>query len=130
MSNKEMQAIIEEYIKSHPGTSFIEIERLFEENDFDFRGDIGIFPSTEQRKGDAFIGKNILFWAGWNHQACDIFCEIIAGDFHYETCPLLLYIADGGFLDIPIAKKHNHDYKDIHWLPAVISADKKVFKEE
>ena len=123
MSKEQMKTIIENYIKAHPGTSFVEIERLFEENGFDYRGDRGIFPSTEHRDGDIDIGKNILFWAGWNRQACEIFCEIIAGDFHYETCPIVLYLADGGYLDIPIAKRYYHDYKDIHWLPAVISAD-------
>lgn len=42
MNKNQLKSEILEYIKAHAGTSFVEIERVFEENNFDYKGDAHI----------------------------------------------------------------------------------------
>ena len=46
MNKNELKSKILEYIKSHDGTTFVEIENVFEENNFNFKGD-GAYTSGQ-----------------------------------------------------------------------------------
>lgn len=46
MNKNQLKSEILEYIKAHAGTSFVEIERVFEENNFDYKGD-GAYTSGQ-----------------------------------------------------------------------------------
>ncbi|HCZ8175689.1 TPA: pathogenicity island protein, partial [Staphylococcus aureus] len=45
------------YIKNNAGTSFVEIEKVFDENAFDYKGQ-GAYTSA--------VNNNIVYWYGWN----------------------------------------------------------------
>ena len=59
MNKNQLKSEILEYIKAHAGTSFVEIERVFEENNFDYKGD-GAYTSGQH--------PNVVFWIGWNQK--------------------------------------------------------------
>lgn len=48
MNKNQLKSEILEYIKAHAGTSFVEIERVFEENNFDYKGERIYKWSTSQ----------------------------------------------------------------------------------
>ncbi len=55
MNRNRMKQIILEYIKRHEGTSFVEIEQLFEDNHFNYKGN-GAYSSGQH--------QNVIFWSG------------------------------------------------------------------
>lgn len=55
MNKNQLKSEILEYIKAHAGTSFVEIEHVFEENNFDYKGD-GAYTSGQH--------PNVVFWIG------------------------------------------------------------------
>ena len=67
MNKNQLKTEILEYIKAHAGTSFVEIERVFEENNFDYKGD-GAYTSGQH--------PNVVFWIGWNQEAFDVIAEL------------------------------------------------------
>ncbi|EHS79903.1 hypothetical protein IS189_0946 [Staphylococcus aureus subsp. aureus IS-189] len=67
MNKNQLKSEILEYIKAHAGTSFVEIERVFEENNFDYKGD-GAYTSGQH--------PNVVFWVGWNQEAFDVIAEL------------------------------------------------------
>lgn len=67
MNKNQLKSEILEYIKGHAGTSFVEIERVFEENNFDYKGD-GAYTSGQH--------PNVVFWVGWNQEAFDVIAEL------------------------------------------------------
>ncbi|EJG5122514.1 pathogenicity island protein, partial [Staphylococcus pseudintermedius] len=63
MNKHKLKKEILNYIKNHKETSFVEIERIFEENKFDYKGN-GAYTSGDN--------DNVIFWVGWNERAFDI----------------------------------------------------------
>ncbi|EHT6210676.1 pathogenicity island protein, partial [Staphylococcus pseudintermedius] len=53
MNKHKLKKEILNYIKNHKETSFVEIERIFEENKFDYKGN-GAYTSGEN--------DNVIFW--------------------------------------------------------------------
>ena len=53
MTKNELKSEILEYIESHDGTTFVEIENVFEENNFNYKGD-GAYTSGQH--------PNVVFW--------------------------------------------------------------------
>lgn len=46
MNKNELKSGILEYIESHNGTTFVEIENVFEENNFNYKGDRSIIVQS------------------------------------------------------------------------------------
>ena len=46
MNKNQLKSEILEYIESHDGTTFVEIENVFEENNFNYKGD-GAYTSGQ-----------------------------------------------------------------------------------
>ncbi len=67
MTNKNIKNKVLDYIKNHNATSFVEIERVFEEHNFDYKGD-GAYTSGAH--------QNVIFWTGWNEQAFNVVAEL------------------------------------------------------
>lgn len=67
MNKNQLKSEILEYIKTHDGTSFVEIESVFEENNFDYKG-VGAYTSGQH--------PNVVFWVGWNQEAFDVIAEL------------------------------------------------------
>lgn len=103
------------YIKTNAGTSFVEIEKIFEENKFDYKGN-GAYTSSEN--------NNIVYWYGWNKQAFNVVNELVNdGVIEMNTCEPIIYIVDGKGLSFPILKSEN--VETYHWLPIVFSISNK-----
>lgn len=92
--------------------SYVEIEELFENLKFDYKGEYAICPDDEKY-------RNIVYWLGWNQEAISLISELRREKFiNYEPCNLIIYLLDGKGLDMPLVK-HLYPYKEEHWLPLV-----------
>ena len=111
---KNIQSKLVDYIKNNAGTSFVEIEKVFEQNNFDYKGQ-GAYTSA--------VNSNIVFWYGWNKQAFDVVSELVNdGVIKISKCESMIYIVDGKSLNFPILKS---DYvKTYHWLPVTFAINK------
>ncbi|HDH4130934.1 TPA: pathogenicity island protein [Staphylococcus aureus] len=115
MNRNRMKQIILEYIKRHEGTSFVEIEQLFEDNHFNYKGN-GTYSSGEHH--------NVIFWSGWNKQAFNIIAELRTdGHIVMNICELIIYMVDGKYLSLPVLRKPS-DAKNECWLPITFSKSK------
>ena len=104
------------YITENAGTSFVEIEKIFDENHFDYKGN-GAYTSAEN--------NNIVFWYGWNEQAFNVVSSLVnEGLIEMRTCEPVIYIVDGKSLNFPIVK--SECINTYHWLPVTFN----LIKEE
>ena len=102
-----------EYILEHPGCSFVELERFFDDIGFDWHGD-EVFVHNQF--------ESVIFWMNWNQEAFGILCELEAEKrIVKKPAPPWLYLIDGKSLSFPVIKSMN-DYKTDHWLPVTYSA--------
>lgn len=115
MTSENIKNKVLDYIKQHEGTSFVEIERVFEEHHFDYKGE-GAYTSGQN--------QNVIFWTGWNEQAFNIVAELKReGHIELEACPLFIYLTDGKCLSLPVMQKAS-DAKHDCWLPITFSVSK------
>jgi len=97
-----------EYIKTHTETSFVEIEQIFEDNNFNYKGNRSIASSEH---------NNVIYWEGWNQEAINIISKVMdSGSIMMHTTQVFTYVIDGKGLSIPIAKCKRH-YNNPHWIP-------------
>ncbi|HAR5788761.1 pathogenicity island protein [Staphylococcus coagulans] len=112
MNKHKLKKEILNYIKNHKETSFVEIENIFEENGFDYKGN-GAYTSGDN--------DNVIFWVGWNERAFDIVAGLKRdGLIEMNICPPMYYLIDGKSLNLPIVKSKN--IKTDHWLPVAFTA--------
>lgn len=105
-----------EYIRRHPGCSYVELERFFDEIGFEWRGEMAVVNSDNQ---------HVVFWTGWNQEATDVVSELEATkQVLKKPVERLIYLLDGRSLTLPVAKT-NRIYKTDHWLPVVFSVPQK-----
>ncbi|EZY59614.1 hypothetical protein V061_02761 [Staphylococcus aureus R0353] len=103
------------YIKNNAGASFVEIERVFEGNNFDYKGQ-GAYTSA--------VNNNIVYWYGWNKQAFNLVSDLVNdGVIEMNICESIIYIVDGKGLNFPILK--SDDVDTYHWLPVAFNICKK-----
>ena len=99
---------ITKYISTNNGTSFVEIENIFEENNYEYNCNVA-FCNREN--------TNIIFWTGWKQEAINIMVELLNDKkIVMEPCELLIYLVDGKRLKLPILNKPS-DAKELCWLP-------------
>lgn len=113
--NEAKKAVIN-LVNTKNNVSYVEIERLFDELGFDWRGE-----------GDIVASKceNIIFWSGWNKEALRVMNELLTEKLiDWEPCEWLIYFIDGKTLELPIVKKPRM-YKTTHWLPRVFTIAKR-----
>ncbi len=91
--------------------SFIEVQRIFDEYDFDYRGNrIICHPNY----------TNLVLWGGWNDAALKLMTEVLQEyPINMTTANIMIYLIDGGGLEIPIAKKAR-SYQKERWYPVVL----------
>ena len=115
MNREEMKKAVLDYIEKNNSVSYTELQRLFEENDYDFVGNIMSCSSQ---------CEHVVFWYGWNGDTFDMLTELMHEEkIHREPTVLLTYLIDGGALDLPIVKKAIQ-YKTDHWFPLVFCKGK------
>lgn len=101
------------YISENVGTSFVEIERIFQENNFDYKGN-GAYTSA--------VNSNILYWYGWNKQAFKVVSELVNDSLiEMNACEPFIYFIDGKGLNLPIVKSKS--VNTYHWLPVTFSVN-------
>ncbi|PHK48784.1 pathogenicity island protein [Staphylococcus edaphicus] len=106
-----------EYIKQNVGTSFVELEQVFEDNHFNYKGN-GAYSSGQH--------QNVIFWMGWNRNAFNILAELKHdGLISMEVCEPLVYLVDGKSLTLPVMTKPS-DAKNDCWLPVTFNAKAEV----
>lgn len=114
MGEKSVKQAVLDYIRTHPGTSYVELEGVFEEVGYSYQGGLEIF-STEN--------EAVIFWSGWNEKACEIIAGLMKdGKIEREPCHPYIYLIDGKMLRIPILKGNPCRVKRPHWLPCVFNA--------
>ena len=114
MNKNEISAVISDHIKSHPGTSYAELENVFNDNGFDFRGD---------KEACSEVNENVIFWSGWSEEAFEIIAGLIkSGKIERIPCQPYIYLIDGKALTLPILKGDPNRIKRPHWLPCVFNA--------
>jgi len=92
------------FIERRQHVTFVELHRYFT----GFEGELCY--------GDLL--NNILYWSGMSEEVCDILDELVSkGKIYAKPTVFLTYLADGGGLDAPLAKRQNFHYKKPRWLP-------------
>lgn len=101
--------------------SFVEVERIFEKYQFDYRGDKTLHHEEY---------PHLIIWAGWNEEAVDLVADVLKQEaICLQTTHNLTYLIDGGGLSVPIAKGIKN-YKKDHWLPMVLRPESKCRKNK
>lgn len=100
------------WLTAHPGAPFSQIEKFFDENGFDWRGNHCIEHGPE---------SNIIFWQNWNHKAVQMIIALAAdGRVGLKPVPPLIAFTFGHMPDLPVAKHLSRRYKEPHYCPAVV----------
>ena len=114
MTDNEIKEKILDYVRKNEGTSYVEIERIFEENSFDYKGNLETTAGKEY--------PNVILWSGWNKRAFDIIKELLSsGSVIRQPCQPIVYMIDGKMLTYPI-QKSSSSHNTPHWLPCAFSA--------
>lgn len=114
MDKKQLSKTIYEYIAANKDASYVEIQRVFENKGFDYRGD---------REAIAGTNENIVFWSGWNDEAFQIIDDLIkSGKIERVPCHFIVYLIDGCCLTYPILRSSPKKIKSPHWIPCVFRA--------
>ena len=98
-------------LKNEGELYFTEIERVFEENNFDYKGDKNICVKNNE---------NIIIWEGWNENANNIIFRLIEHPniVNLGINNILEIYLYGAMLQYPLVKSQNHIYKKTHWYPS------------
>lgn len=110
----EAKAQILDLIHRNGDASFANIMHLGEWT----KGDLGweITPDQEE--------TNVYIWADMSQLLCDALQELRRENaIEPHPCHVLVYLADGMLLGMPIVKKRLK-YADPHWLPVVLTIPK------
>jgi hypothetical protein len=100
-----------DYIRKNPGTSYVTLQRVAEEAGFEVHGDMVIAH-------DQF--PKVLFWAGMSDSFATAMLSLLeSGRIKERPTALLVYLADGGMLRCPLAKKLKA-YSTPHWCPVAL----------
>ena len=99
-------------VKERGHVSFVELDREIE----GFTGGEHALESLRPKH------SNIIIWVNLTEEGSATIRALLEQELiHTTTCSsLLVYMVDGGFLKMPIARRARH-YKEPHWLPSVIN---------
>lgn len=106
----QMKAAILTYVGQHPHSTLVELE----DNIQGFKGNDASWCSSD---------PNIILW----HALSNVGVQAISGLFRdrqivSEPCPLFIYIVDGRWPSLPIAKRRpKKGFKNPHWLPLALA---------
>jgi len=109
MKNKIKELVLT-FLKDHGKNviDFVDIERMLEENDIDFKGDSAIHTRN--------YGP-IYFWLGMSQDFADAIIELKnEGKIEFKACDIGIYLINGKILKLPLVEK-KQTFKNPHWLP-------------
>ena len=114
---KSVKEEVLKFIKIHDQTSYVELEELFEQIGFNYRGKYAV--------GAVSAESHLITWSGWNAEAFNILSELLAEKLIEQvSVHPVIYFLDGEGLTLPVAKTAKN-YKKPHWLPVAFNACKK-----
>lgn len=114
--DRRVQDALARYIDAHGGTSFVEMERVFDECGYDYRGDRSIrLPGND----------TVFLWNGWNEDACRIAFGLLERGYAVVPCHSVVYYVDGSVpvTGCDIARSAKRRYASPRWLPCVWCRD-------
>ncbi len=110
MQKEDMKRIVLDYINKNESASYAELEWLFEQNGYDYKGNL---MSCSQQC------EHVVFWDGWTAEAFDMMAELLhEGVVHRAPAHTLRYLMDGAALNIPQVRRAIQ-YKTDHWAPVI-----------
>lgn len=110
MRREEIKGIIMNHINEQNHVTYVELERLFQEHGYNYKGTYDILSE----KSD-----HVLFWSGWNKETIELINELQEEKkIHKEPAQFITYLIDGGGMNLPLVKTAR-EYKRDHWLPVV-----------
>ena len=111
MKEKVYKKILEE-IKTNGDLLFTEIESIFEEENFNYKGDKCLLHPKN---------KNLVVWVEWNEKAINIIMQLLKEpNIVASKCNTIETLLYSQYLGLPIAQKENYNYKNPHWFPSKI----------
>jgi hypothetical protein len=109
-------SVILDVVTEHrTGTSFVEIETALAIAGHETNGHLGIEDPRY---------PNLFIWAGVNQEFMDALNELLrVKAVHWRATSLLVYLADGKMLSLPIAKSvpGPGGFKKPRWIPVVVN---------
>ena len=105
-----MKNIILNFMKAKKDSvSYLEIEKLFEECNFDYKGNTNVVHP---------ICRHLIFWTGWSEEAVNLIYELIEeGSIQYIVGNVSDYVLSGKFNKIPRNTRKCMPYTE-HWSPS------------
>jgi len=109
----KIEKIIINKLKEEKALFFADIEQLFEEYNYDYKGEKSIYSGENE---------SLIIWTGWNEKTVDMIVNIISktSQIYCKQATYIEVLLMGKPLNLPIAKKTNYKYKKVHWLPSVL----------
>lgn len=115
MNKQEIKEEVYRYVCRNQHVTYAELERLFERNGFEFKGDLA--------QGNRQY-PHVFFWIGWNDDACDVISELEDdGKIHKVPSTDFIYLIDGCVPSLPVVKRAIN-YKTDHWCPVAFEPGK------
>lgn len=107
-SGRHADAVVAYVERMGGGVSFVELRDL-------------LTPSIET-EGSYELGlasKNVVFWTRMSEAFAEaVSTALRSGRIHQTPTEPLVYLIDGGYLDMPLVKRPpKRGYKEPHWLP-------------
>jgi len=108
--NEQLRDQAIEYIRINRHVTFVELENICTKNGVNPRG-----PFSWE------VLPNLVIWSDMSEEFCDLI-ESIRPVTQIDSANVFVYLADGGMLKLPIAKRPpKKGYKEPHWAPVTIS---------
>jgi len=100
--------MILEYIRENDFTTYAKIQALFDEAEYDYKGDYTFFLDDNLSNSS---------WGGWNWEAYRMIEELQEeGHIAMHNSQLVFYYIDGIIPMYPLGKR-NKSYKRLRWTP-------------
>lgn len=103
-------------IHRKPGTSFMEIEKMFEQEGITYKGEEALSIRDD---------SNIIIWNGWNTKLVDVFVDLVSeGLILMKPVNPVLYMVDGTdepIFKLPLPEELHINYNKPHWLPVMFN---------
>lgn len=116
MEKEKIKQLVLDYISRNESVSYAELEWLFEQNGYDYKGEL--MTCSDQN-------EHVVFWSGWNEKTFDLMGELVKdGLVHRNPVDPLIYLIDGKTLRMPVVRQVIQ-YKTDHWLPVVFMKGRK-----
>lgn len=112
MEEKIYNRILKE-IEEKGDLFFPDIENIFIEEKFEYKGEKALFHPEDQK---------LIIWCGWNEKAINIAMKLIK---HFNIvaiqCNTVEIALHPLYLDFPIAKSDKRKHTQFHWFPTKLS---------